>query len=315
MFNKLLQKVTSPQPPPSPKEGSLTRNDLDPRVTVHYGIPSTASVLAFDPVQRLLAVGTLDGRIKVIGGDNIEGLFVSPKQLPFKNLEFLRNQGFLVSVSNENEIQVWDLEHRGINSTFRWESNITAFSVGNSGQERSPGANMPLSTLNQIVSRIQRVCSSNAPPSLTRIQRDGSNNAPSSLPLNSSSVGSRVQLDNGVNTFPHVSPSNTIFSNTSSTGNISPCQNSLHSLHNCDKPLSNGILPSPPAHINAAPDLPVPTMSSLPINFHPMITRSKNSIFKPKVLNSAIDISCYLVDLDPTTAKAALKDPKWVQAM
>ncbi|TXG50110.1 hypothetical protein EZV62_025985 [Acer yangbiense] len=129
MFNKLLQKATSPQPLHSPKEGSLTRKDLDPRVTVHYGIPSTASVLAFDPVQRLLAVGTLYGRIKVIGGDNIEGLFVSPKQLPFKNLEFLRNQGFLVSVSNENEIQVWDLEHRRINSTFRWESNITAFSV------------------------------------------------------------------------------------------------------------------------------------------------------------------------------------------
>ncbi|KAK3229097.1 hypothetical protein Dsin_000978 [Dipteronia sinensis] len=69
------------------KEGILTMKDLDPRVTVHYGIPSTASVLAFDPIQRLLAVGTLDGRIKVIGGDNIEGLFVSPKQLPFKNLE------------------------------------------------------------------------------------------------------------------------------------------------------------------------------------------------------------------------------------
>ncbi|KAK3229164.1 hypothetical protein Dsin_001045 [Dipteronia sinensis] len=111
------------------KEGILIMKDLDPRVTVHYGIPSTASVLAFDPIQRLLAVGTLDGRIKVIGGDNIEGLFVSPKQLPFKNLEFLRNQGFLVSVSNENEIQVWDLEHRRINSTLRWESNITAFSV------------------------------------------------------------------------------------------------------------------------------------------------------------------------------------------
>ena len=28
-----------------------------------------------------------DGRIKVIGGDNLEGLLVSPKQLPFKNLE------------------------------------------------------------------------------------------------------------------------------------------------------------------------------------------------------------------------------------
>ena len=28
-----------------------------------------------------------DGRIKVIGGDNIEAILSSPKQLPFKNLE------------------------------------------------------------------------------------------------------------------------------------------------------------------------------------------------------------------------------------
>ncbi|XP_073288351.1 uncharacterized protein [Primulina huaijiensis] len=100
-----------------------------PRVFVHYGIPSTASILAFDPIQRLLAIGTLDGRIKVIGGDNIEGLLISPKALPFKNLEFLQNQGFLVSVSNENEIQVWDLRKRCVSSNIQWESNITAFSV------------------------------------------------------------------------------------------------------------------------------------------------------------------------------------------
>ncbi|MCD7471535.1 hypothetical protein HAX54_012025 [Datura stramonium] len=84
----------------------LTAGDLNVRATVHYGIPSTASILAVDSVQRLLAIGTLDGRIKVVGGDNIEGLLISPKQLPHKYLEFLQNQGFLVSITNENDIQV-----------------------------------------------------------------------------------------------------------------------------------------------------------------------------------------------------------------
>ncbi|XP_058207273.1 uncharacterized protein LOC131320562 isoform X1 [Rhododendron vialii] len=123
MLAKLFHKPTeSPQ-------GSVTSKDLDPRVAVHCGIPSTASILAFDPIQRLLAIGTLDGRIKVIGGDNIEGLLFSGKPVPFKYLKFLENQGFLVSVSNENEVQVWDLEHRCIVSNLQWESNITAFSV------------------------------------------------------------------------------------------------------------------------------------------------------------------------------------------
>ncbi|KAJ7963959.1 transducin family protein / WD-40 repeat family protein [Quillaja saponaria] len=102
---------------------------MDPQVVLHYGIPSAASILAFDQIQHLLAVGTLDGKIKVIGGDNIEGLLISPKPLPFKNLEFLQNQGFLASVSNDNEVQVWDLENRQIASTLQWESTITAFSV------------------------------------------------------------------------------------------------------------------------------------------------------------------------------------------
>ncbi|CAM8949333.1 unnamed protein product [Rhodiola kirilowii] len=135
MFKKLFHKNAAVKNPASPLvEGNMPKNkltaaDLDPRIVVHYGIPSTASVLAFDHVQRLLAVATLDGRIKIIGGDNIEALLVSPKQLPFKYLEFLQNQGLLISVSNDNDIQVWDLKHREIASTLQWNCNVTAFSV------------------------------------------------------------------------------------------------------------------------------------------------------------------------------------------
>ncbi|CAN8257088.1 unnamed protein product [Cochlearia groenlandica] len=129
---KFLQKSSGgqkPSPPPPPPQGCLVTEDLDPCIVSHYGIPSTASLLAFDPIQCLLAVGTLDGRIKVIGGDNIEAVLASSKQLPFKNLEFIENQGFLVSISNDNEIQVWDLDLRQSASSIQWESNITAFSI------------------------------------------------------------------------------------------------------------------------------------------------------------------------------------------
>ncbi|KAI5346920.1 hypothetical protein L3X38_014799 [Prunus dulcis] len=115
MFANLFNK-SSPQ-------ARVRQADLDLRVTVHYGIPSTASILALDRTQ------SLDGRIKVIGGDNIQELLTSPRPLPFKNLEFLQNQGFLASVSSENEIQVWDLEQSRVASSLQWECNITAFSV------------------------------------------------------------------------------------------------------------------------------------------------------------------------------------------
>ncbi|XP_062002443.1 uncharacterized protein LOC133720246 [Rosa rugosa] len=132
MFAKrLLQKAVNHHhhSQHSSQQESMTSADLDLRVAAHYGVPSTASILAFDPIQRLLAIGTLDGRIKVIGGDGIEGLLISPKQLPYKYIEFLHNQGYLVSILNDNNIEVWNLEGRCLVCSLEWESNITAFSV------------------------------------------------------------------------------------------------------------------------------------------------------------------------------------------
>ncbi|XP_052162522.1 uncharacterized protein LOC127779694 [Oryza glaberrima] len=102
---------------------------MDAQIALHYGIPYTASLLAFDPVQRLLALATLDGRIKIFGGDNIEGLLISPNSLPYKFLQFIQNQGFLIAISNENEIQVWNLEFRQLFYSSKWNINITAFAV------------------------------------------------------------------------------------------------------------------------------------------------------------------------------------------
>lgn len=111
------------------QHGNLKPTDLDLHIQVHFGIPNTASILAIDPIQQLVAIGTLDGRIKVIGGHNIEALFISPKEIPYKNLEFLQNQGYLVGVLNDNDIQVWNLEGRCMTCSLQWKSNITAFSV------------------------------------------------------------------------------------------------------------------------------------------------------------------------------------------
>ncbi|XXG46810.1 hypothetical protein AAC387_Pa02g1558 [Persea americana] len=127
----MLGKIFQPKAPAkhNAQPGGMASTELDVRIGLHYGIPSTASIMAFDPIQRLLAIGTLDGRIKVIGGDNIEGLFISPKQSPHKCLEFLHNQGYLISVSNENDIEVWDLELRRMAYSLQWDANITAFSI------------------------------------------------------------------------------------------------------------------------------------------------------------------------------------------
>ncbi|KAI8013684.1 Syntaxin-binding protein 5-like [Camellia lanceoleosa] len=134
MFAKrLLQKATHLSQ--KNVHSNVMLPDVGVQIAIHYGIPSTASVLAFDPIQSLLAIGTLDGRIKVIGGDNIEALLISPKHLPYKYLEFLQNKGLLVSISNDNDIQVsifyglFGIWRAGVLLVTQWEYNITAFSV------------------------------------------------------------------------------------------------------------------------------------------------------------------------------------------
>ncbi|TXG68352.1 hypothetical protein EZV62_003287 [Acer yangbiense] len=53
--------------------------------------------------------------------------------------------------------------------------------------------------------------------------------------------------------------------------------------------------------------LPLPVQVSSSCSTHPMTTRSKNGIHKPKVFN----LSCFLAEPDPTSAKVALADPTW----
>lgn len=124
MFLK-KHKNASPSEETDPKESAHIR--LGP--ASHHGIPRTSSKLAFDPAQRLLAIGTLDGKIKLIGKTGVEGILVSSSQSRCKFLEFANNQGFLVSVTAENDLQIWDLEKRECTQTHRWHTNVTAFAV------------------------------------------------------------------------------------------------------------------------------------------------------------------------------------------
>jgi hypothetical protein len=39
--------------------GKLSKKDLQPHLNVHQGIPPTTSILAFEPIQRVLVVASL----------------------------------------------------------------------------------------------------------------------------------------------------------------------------------------------------------------------------------------------------------------
>ena len=65
------------------------------------GIPITADSCAYEPVQKLLAIGTSDGRVKVFGQRGVEKTLLSASKRPYgtKQLQFLCNRGLLLRVT------------------------------------------------------------------------------------------------------------------------------------------------------------------------------------------------------------------------
>ncbi|XP_024533493.1 uncharacterized protein LOC9636559 isoform X2 [Selaginella moellendorffii] len=131
MFKRVIQQKSSGSgEASSPKSvNSLKPTHVDLRLTVHHGIPASASVLAYEPGQRLLAIASRDGRIKIFGREGVEVLFKSPANAPCKYLEFVNNEGRLIHVTTRNEIEVWDLSTKELVSSKTWEADITAFAV------------------------------------------------------------------------------------------------------------------------------------------------------------------------------------------
>lgn len=64
------------------------------------------------------------------------------------------------------------------------------------------------------------------------------------------------------------------------------------------------FVPQFPTHSESTPRQPPPTIAT-----HPMITRAKAGIFKPKTYLAAIQ------DLEPSSVKTALQDSRWFLAM
>ncbi|XP_022941599.1 uncharacterized protein LOC111446607 [Cucurbita moschata] len=123
---KLVEKA-------SRKTGStldgLKGSEVEPRLAFHYGIPSGSTISAYDSIQKILALSTSDGRIKLFGKDNAQTLLESKEAIPSKFLQFMENQGFLLNVTSKNQIEVWDIDRKLLSHVHVFEEEITSFTI------------------------------------------------------------------------------------------------------------------------------------------------------------------------------------------
>ncbi|CAJ2635925.1 unnamed protein product [Trifolium pratense] len=126
---KLVEKANSIKKPGGNSPEGLKASDVDPRVVFHQGIPSGAAKFAYDPIQKILALSTKDGRIKLYGKDNAQAVLDSSENLPSKFLQFIQNQGILLNVTSNNHIEVWDIEKKLLSDVYVAKAEITSFAV------------------------------------------------------------------------------------------------------------------------------------------------------------------------------------------
>ncbi|GAV83036.1 Lgl_C domain-containing protein [Cephalotus follicularis] len=125
---KFAERALSSKKPGGNTDG-LKSSDLEPRLVFHYGIPLGSSIFAYDPIQKILAVSTNDGRIKLFGKDNTQALIQSEEAVSSKFLQFIQNRGILVNVTFKNHIEVWDIDKKQLSDVHVSIEEITSFTV------------------------------------------------------------------------------------------------------------------------------------------------------------------------------------------
>ncbi|KAJ8567715.1 hypothetical protein K7X08_019923 [Anisodus acutangulus] len=128
MLKKLVEKASFVKKPGGDSDG-LKPDDVNPRCVFHYGIPSGSVLSAYDSIQKIVALATNDGRIKLFGKDSTQALLISSDTVSSKFLQFMENQGILININSNNRIEVWDVEQRYLCNVHDFDRDITSFAL------------------------------------------------------------------------------------------------------------------------------------------------------------------------------------------
>ncbi|KAM3932029.1 syntaxin-binding protein 5 isoform 3-T3 [Leptodactylus fuscus] len=80
--------------------------------TVRHGFPFEPSSMAFDPVQKILAIGTNHGALRLFGRPGVECYCQHDSGSSVIQLQFLINEGALVSALTDDTLHLWNLRQK-----------------------------------------------------------------------------------------------------------------------------------------------------------------------------------------------------------
>ncbi|XP_023276734.1 syntaxin-binding protein 5-like isoform X3 [Seriola lalandi dorsalis] len=103
--------------PGTPRENDAVQETLQSEhfqlcKTVRHGFPYQPSSMAFDPVQKILAIGTQTGAMRLFGRAGVECYCQHESGAAVIQLQFLINEGALVSALADDSIHLWNLRQK-----------------------------------------------------------------------------------------------------------------------------------------------------------------------------------------------------------
>ncbi|XP_047466844.1 syntaxin-binding protein 5 isoform X5 [Mugil cephalus] len=103
--------------PGAPRENDVVQETLQSEhfqlcKTVRHGFPYQPSSMAFDPVQKILAIGTQTGALRLFGRAGVECYCQHESGAAVIQLQFLINEGALVSALADDSIHLWNLRQK-----------------------------------------------------------------------------------------------------------------------------------------------------------------------------------------------------------
>lgn len=120
-----------------------------------HGFPTQPTALAFDPVQKIAAIGTKTGVLRVFGRPGVDCWIQHKPEYAITHIKFIVNQGALITVTADESIHLWSL--RGQNLKLNLSSTGSAQLV-----TPSPSPNPPTAYSQQQQQSIDQQQASNA---------------------------------------------------------------------------------------------------------------------------------------------------------
>ncbi|XP_029699020.1 syntaxin-binding protein 5-like isoform X11 [Takifugu rubripes] len=106
----------TPTAAPTPKEidiqETLVSENFQLCKTVRHGFPYQPTSLAFDPVQKILAIGSRSGGIRILGRPGVDSYCQHESGAAVLQLQFLINEGALVAACADDTLHLWNLRQR-----------------------------------------------------------------------------------------------------------------------------------------------------------------------------------------------------------